>query len=320
MKKEIIYHNLIILGSGPAGYTSAIYASRANLKPVIICGDNQGGQLMNTTNVDNWPGDLNNLQGPDLMDRMEKHAKMFDVSIVNDTIKSVNFENNPFLLEGMKRTYSCKGLIIATGGNPRLLGLKSEELYFNKGVSTCAVCDGFFYKDKTVAVVGGGDAAVEEALYLSKIAKKVFLIHRRDTLRASKILSDKIVRKSLSKSSNINIIWNNIIKEIIGDKEKGVNSIRIENKNTKVQSSLSVNGLFIAIGHIPNSHIFKNKLDMFESGHLKINCNKERITETSMKGVFAAGDVTDSKYKQAITAAGYGCMAAIDAEKYMEEI
>ena len=318
MKKNRNLH-LIILGSGPAGYTAAIYAARANLNPIIICGEDPGGQLMNTNDVDNWPGDSNNLQGPELMERMEKHVKMFNVEIVHDSIKNVMLNHKPYLLEGEKGNYTCNALIIATGGYSKLLGLESEKKFFNKGVSTCAVCDGFFYKNKDVAVVGGGDTAVEEALYLSKIAKKVYLIHRRNELRASKILSDKIIKESQEKNSNLEILWDTVVEDIKGNKEKGVESILLKNKKNKSTFTIRLEGVFIAIGHSPNSKIFDKKLKLHESGHIKTNLNQDRLTETSKKGVFAAGDVTDAKYKQAITAAGFGCMAALDAEKYLSE-
>ena len=312
------HYKIIILGSGPAGYTAAIYAARANLKPVIISGLDQGGQLMNTTDVDNWPGDSTNLQGPDLMNRMENHVKNFNVKIINDNINTTNLKEKPFYLKGEACIYTCDSLIICTGGNAKLLGLSSELKFFNKGVSTCATCDGFFFKDKIVAVVGGGDTAVEEAIYLSNIAKKVYLIHRRDKLRANKQLISNIEKKINELNGKIEIIWNSNITDIIGNEY--LTNIKIKNKINEKTSSIQIDGLFIAIGHIPNTTIFRNQLETFDTGHIKINFNKDRVTETSIKGIFAAGDVTDYKYKQAITAAGYGCMAAIDAEKYLEEL
>lgn len=311
------HHRLIILGSGPAGYTAAIYAARANLNPTLISGLEVGGQLTTTTDVDNWPGDVEGLQGPALMDRMQEHAKRFNTNIIFDYITEANLNVRPFTLKGDSETYTCDALIIATGASAQYLGLESEEAYKGRGVSACATCDGFFYRNKTVCVIGGGNTAVEEALYLSNIAKHVTLIHRRDKLRSEKILQDKLFAKE--KSGNVSIIWNSTLEEVVGDKLK-VTGVKIRNKNTDELQELSLDGVFIAIGHTPNTGIFENQIAM-ENGYIKIQTgSKGMATATSIKGVFAAGDVADSVYRQAITSAGFGCMAALDAEKYLDEI
>ena len=310
------HHRLIILGSGPAGYTASIYAARANLQPVVITGMQQGGQLTTTTDVDNWPGDNDGVQGPDLMIRMQKHAERFDTQIIFDHIESVDFKNKPFILQGNNDTYSCDSLIIATGASAQYLGIPSETKFMGKGVSACATCDGFFYKDQSVAVIGGGNTAVEEALYLSNIASEVFLIHRRDSLRAEKMLQDKLFEKE--KNGNIKIIWSYTLDEILGDK-MGVNGLRLKSCLTNEMQTISVTGVFIAIGHKPNTAIFERQLAM-ENGYIKVHGGfNGNATETSVKGVFAAGDVSDHIYRQAVTSAGSGCMAALDAEKYLDE-
>jgi thioredoxin reductase (NADPH) len=311
------HHRLIILGSGPAGYTAAIYAARANLNPTLISGLEVGGQLTTTTDVDNWPGDVEGLQGPALMDRMQEHAKRFNTNIIFDYITEANLNVRPFQLKGDSETYTCDALIIATGASAQYLGLESEQAYKGRGVSACATCDGFFYRNKNVCVIGGGNTAVEEALYLSNIAKHVTLIHRRDKLRSEKILQDKLFAKE--KSGNISIIWNSTLEEVIGDKLK-VTGVKIRNKNTNELQELSLDGVFIAIGHTPNTAIFEDQIAM-ENGYIKIQTgSKGMATATSISGVFAAGDVADSVYRQAITSAGFGCMAALDAEKYLDEI
>lgn len=309
-------HKLIILGSGPAGYSAAVYAARANLKPTLITGMEQGGQLMTTTDVDNWPGDVEGLQGPDLMERMRKHAERFATQIIFDHILDVNFDERPFRLKGENGEYFCDALIIATGASARYLGLPSEKAFMGKGVSACATCDGFFYKGKNVMVVGGGNTAVEETLYLSNIAKEVTLVHRRDQLRSEKILVDKLLEKE--KNGNIRIIWNHTVDEVLGD-ASGVNAVRIQNVKNHDKQDISVDGLFIAIGHDPNTKIFKGKLDMDDSGYIKVKSGTDgNSTATSVKGVFAAGDVADKIYRQAITSAGSGCQAALDADKFLE--
>lgn len=311
------HHRLIILGSGPAGYSAAIYAARANLKPVIISGLEEGGQLMTTTDVDNWPGDVEGLQGPDLMERMKKHAQRFNTEIIFDQIKQADVQQGkPFKLTGEYGSYSCDALIIATGASARYLGLESEKAFMGKGVSACATCDGFFYRDKKVAVVGGGNTAVEEALYLSNIAAEVSVVHRRDQFRAEKILADRLIEKS--KSGNIKIIWNHVLQEVLGN-DKAVTGMRLKDVNHDKTQDIGVDGVFIAIGHDPNTSIFKGQLAMDDQGYLKIQSGLNgNATQTSVKGVFAAGDVADSVYRQAITSAGAGCMAALDAEKYLE--
>ena len=301
---------LIILGSGPAGYSASIYAARAGLNPTLITGFEVGGQLTTTTDVENWPGDHEDLQGPDLMIRMQNHAEKYGVKIINDQIEKVDLSSEIKVLEGMNK-YSCKSLIISTGASAKYLGLPSEEKYLGKGVSACATCDGFFYKDEEVAVVGGGNTAAEEALYLANLCKKVHLIHRRDSLRAEKILQDRIFEKA--NEGKINLIWNNELKEIKGD-DNVVTHLNLSNYD-----DLEVKGVFIAIGHNPNTEIFEEQLDM-KDGYIIINTGLNgNVTGTSIPGVFAAGDVADSVYRQAITSAGFGCMAALDAQKFIEE-
>ena len=306
---------LIILGSGPAGYTAAVYAARANLKPLLITGLEVGGQLTTTTEVENWPGDFEDLQGPDLMVRMQKHAEKYQVDIRNDYIKKVDLSNQPLLLHGEKESYETKSLIIATGASAKYLGLDSEKAFLGKGVSACATCDGFFYKDQEVAVVGGGNTALEEALYLSNICSKVHLIHRRDEFRGEKILQDRVHKKV--SEGKISLILNSTLKEVLGD--GAVSAINILN-NDGTESNLSVEGVFIAIGHTPNTDIFKDKLDM-KDGYIITKTGFDLgSTSTSVKGVFAAGDVADYNYRQAITSAGFGCMAALDAEHYLSSL
>ncbi len=303
---------LIILGSGPAGYTASIYAARANLEPTLISGLEVGGQLTTTTEVENWPGDFEDLQGPDLMVRMKKHAEKYNVKIIHDHVKQVDFTQSPLKLEGGKDSYSAKTLIIATGASAKYLGLESEKSFLGKGVSACATCDGFFYKDQEVAVIGGGNTAVEEALYLSNICSKVYLVHRRDEFRAEKILQDRMFRKV--KEGKISLILNSNLKEVLGDQV--VNSIKIAN-NSGEESIIKVEGVFIAIGHKPNTDIFKDQLDMKDGYIITKSGFDHGATSTSVPGVFAAGDVADYTYRQAITSAGFGCMAALDAEKYL---
>ena len=308
---------LLVLGSGPAGYTAALYASRANLNPILITGLEIGGQLTTTTDVENWPGDANDLQGPDLMERMKEHVTKFDNEIIMDQIKSVNLVDKPFELTGDDAIYKCDSLIIATGDSAKYLGLESEKLYLGKGVSACATCDGFFYRDQEIVVVGGGNTAVEEALYLANIASKVTLIHRRDTLRAEAILIERIKQKE--KEGKVEFVWNHTLDEVIGDgnKVEGVKVKDVESNNIK---TIDCSGAFIAIGHKPNTDIFKGSLDMDNTGYLNIQSGiKGNATQCSVEGVFAAGDVSDSIYRQAITSAGAGCMAALDAEKYLDK-
>jgi len=306
---------LIVLGSGPAGYTAAVYAARANLKPLLITGLEVGGQLTTTTEVENWPGDFEDLQGPDLMVRMQKHAEKYDVDIRTDYVKSVDLSNQPLILQGEKDTYKTKSLIIATGASAKYLGLESEKAFLGKGVSACATCDGFFYKDQEVAVVGGGNTALEEALYLSNICSKVYLIHRRDEFRGEKILQDRVYKKV--DEGKISLILNSTLKEVLGD--GAVSAINILN-NDGTESNLSVEGVFIAIGHTPNTNIFKDKLEM-KDGYIITKTGFDLgSTSTSIKGVFAAGDVADYNYRQAITSAGFGCMAALDAEHYLSSL
>ena len=307
------HNKLIILGSGPAGYAASIYAARAGLNPIIIAGMQEGGQLTTTTDVENWPGDSDGLQGPELMDRMKKHAKQFDVEIINDHINQVNLQEEPFKLKGTSE-YSCDSLIIATGASAMYLGLPSEKEYLGKGVSACATCDGFFYKDQEVAVIGGGNTAAEEALYLANICSKVYLVHRRDELRAEKILQDRIFNKE--KAGKIEILWDSQLSEVIGN-EMGVTGIRLDNKGTEIIKN--VMGVFIAIGHKPNTDIFKDQLEM-DNGYIIIKSGLDgSVTSSSVEGVFAAGDVSDQIYRQAVTSAGFGCMAALDAEKFLSE-
>ncbi len=310
------HSRLLILGSGPAGYSAAVYAARANLKPLLITGLEAGGQLTTTTEVDNWPGDPNGVQGPELMERMQKHAERFDTEIVFDQIHTADLTAHPFRLDGDSGQYTCDALIIATGASARYLGLPSEEAYKGKGVSACATCDGFFYRDQEVAVIGGGNTAVEEALYLANICSKVTLIHRRDSLRAEKILQDKLFAKQ--RTGNIEIIWNHIPEEVLGNDQAGVTGLRLTNTQNGDRCDITVNGVFIAIGHSPNTGIFKGQLDM-EKGYLQIHSGLQgNVTATTVPGVFAAGDVADSVYRQAVTSAGFGCMAALDAEKYLD--
>jgi thioredoxin-disulfide reductase len=313
---KIQKHRLIILGSGPAGYTAAIYAARANLKPVIITGMQQGGQLMTTTDVDNWPGDVEGLQGPALMERMLKHAQRFESQIVFDHINKVNLMERPFSLIGDEGEYHCDALIIATGASAKYLGLKSETEFMGKGVSACATCDGFFYRGQKVAVVGGGNTAVEEALYMANIAEHVTLVHRRDTFRAEKILIDKLMAKV--EAGKVSFALDSIIETVLGD-ETGVNGLEIKNVNTNGVQKLELQGVFIAIGHTPNTALFQDQLKM-ENGYILVKggCYGE-ATATNIEGVFAAGDVADSVYRQAVTSAGTGCMAALDAEKYLDK-
>ena len=313
---DIKHHRLIILGSGPAGYSAAVYAARANLNPVIITGMQQGGQLTTTTDVDNWPGDAEGVQGPELMMRMQAHAERFDTEIVFDHILKADLSQRPFVLQGTE-TYSCDALIIATGASAMYLGLESETEFQGKGVSACATCDGFFYRGQKVAVVGGGNTAVEEALYLSNIASEVTLIHRRDSLRCEKILADKLFEKE--KNGNVTILWNHTLDEVLGD-EMGVNGIRLNDLSNNTSKNLDIAGLFIAIGHRPNTELFVDQLEM-NSGYLTIQSGLQgNATQTSIPGVFAAGDVADQVYRQAVTSAGFGCMAALDAEKYLDEL
>ena len=309
------HHQVIILGSGPAGYTAAVYAARANLKPVVITGMQQGGQLTTTTEVENWPGGAPDLQGPDLMVQMQQHAERFDTEIIFDHIHETDLSSRPFKLTG-SNTYTCDALIIATGASAQYLGLPSEEAFMGKGVSACATCDGFFYRGKKVAVVGGGNTAVEEALYLSNIASEVTLIHRRDKLRSEKILQDKILAKA--ENGNINIIWNHTLEEVLGD-DAGVTGLKIKSTDDETAQEIDVAGVFIAIGHKPNTDIFEGQLEM-NDGYIivKSGLNGE-ATSTSVPGVFAAGDVADHVYRQAITSAGAGCMAALDAEKFLDD-
>jgi thioredoxin reductase (NADPH) len=316
MKKQ--HHRLIILGSGPAGYTAAIYAARANLAPVIITGSMQGGQLTTTTEVDNWPGSVDGIQGPELMANMEKHAQRFKTKIILDHIVKANLTSKPFELIGNDDTiYTADALIIATGASARYLGLPSEQAFFGRGVSGCAVCDGFFYKNKPVAVIGGGNAAVEEALYLSNIASHVTVIHRRDKFRSEKILIDKLLEKT--HSGNVTIMWNNVLHEVLGN-EQGVTGIQIQNVQDKSLQTINVDGVFIAIGHEPNTKIFANQLEMNNGYIITSRGGNGNVTATNIPGVFAAGDVCDPFYKQAVTSAALGCMAALDVEKYLEGI
>ena len=307
------HNKLIILGSGPAGYSASIYAARASLSPIIIAGSQEGGQLTTTTDVENWPGDSDGLQGPELMDRMKKHSQQFGVEIVNDHINEVDLSSRPFVLKGTN-SYTCDSLIISTGASAMYLGLPSEKEYLGRGVSACATCDGFFYKDQEVAVIGGGNTAVEEALYLSRICSKVYLVHRRDELRAEKILQERVFKEE--SNGKIEILWNTQLKEVLGDK-MGVNGVLLDSKGE--DKKLSVMGVFIAIGHKPNTDIFEGQLDM-DKGYIKIKSGTSgMVTSTSVDGVFAAGDVSDQVYRQAVTSAGFGCMAALDAEKFLSE-
>jgi len=310
------HHRLVILGSGPAGYTAAVYAARANLKPVLITGLEQGGQLMTTTEVDNWPGDVHGLMGPDLMERMRKHAERFDTQFVFDHIHQVDLKNRPFKLKGDQGEYSCDALIIATGASAMYLGLESEQSFRGKGVSACATCDGFFYKGQDVLVVGGGNTAVEEALYLANIANKVTIVHRRDKFRGEKILHDKLFKKAAE--GKVEIVFNATLDQVLGD-ASGVTGARIKG-NDGASRDLAVKGVFIAIGHSPNTAMFEGQLEM-HNGYLKVRSGSSGgATETSVAGVFAAGDVMDHIYRQAITSAGTGCQAALDAEKFLDKV
>ena len=314
---EVQHHRLIILGSGPAGYTAAVYAARANLSPTLITGMQMGGQLTTTTEVDNWPGDVEGLQGPDLMERMKAHAERFDTEIVFDHIDAVELQEKPFKLTGQGTQYTCDALIICTGASAQYLGLESETAFQGKGVSACATCDGFFYRNKKVAVIGGGNTAVEEALYLANIASEVTVVHRRDKFRSEKILADRIADRAAN--GNVNIEWNHTLDEVLGD-DMGVTGMRIKSTEDGSTRDLDVDGVFIAIGHKPNTDLFAGQLDM-ENGYLTVQSGTQgNATQTSITGVFAAGDVMDHIYRQAITSAGTGCMAARDAERYLDDL
>ena len=307
---------LLILGSGPAGYSAAVYAARANLKPVLITGLAQGGQLMTTTEVDNWPADVDGVQGPELMARFQRHAERFDTEIVFDHIHEVDLGKRPFSLKGDNGSYTCDALIVATGASARYLGLPSEERYMGKGVSACATCDGFFYKGQDVVVVGGGNTAVEEALYLSNIAKSVTVVHRRDRFRAEAILVDKLMAKA-KPGGNVRVVWNHVVDEVLGD-ASGVTGVRVRHRDSGATQVIEAPGLFVAIGHTPNTQIFEGQLAM-AGGYIKVKSGTEGdATATSVPGVFAAGDVADHVYRQAVTSAGTGCMAALDAEAFLE--
>ncbi|MCK5771910.1 thioredoxin-disulfide reductase [Algiphilus sp.] len=311
------HHPLIILGSGPAGYTAAVYAARANLSPALITGLEVGGQLTTTTEVDNWPGDVEGLLGPDLMERMRKHAERFGTELIYDNINAVDVGNRPFTLTGDVGSYTCDALIIATGASAMYLGLDSEEAFKGKGVSACATCDGFFYKEQDVAVIGGGNTAVEEALYLSNIARKVYVVHRRDQFRGEKILHDKLFAREAE--GKVEIVWNHTLDEVLGN-EQGVNGARLRATQEDGTRELDVSGVFIAIGHKPNTDLFQGQLDM-AGGYIKVQSGTEgNATATSVPGVFAAGDIMDHVYRQAVTSAGTGCMAALDAEKYLDQL
>lgn len=312
---EVKHSRLIILGSGPAGYSAAVYAARANLKPLLITGMQAGGQLTTTTEVDNWPGDVEGLTGPALMQRMQQHAERFATEIVFDHIHSAELSQKPFILKGDSDTYSCDALIIATGASAQYLGLPSEEAFSGRGVSACATCDGFFYRNQVVCVIGGGNTAVEEALYLANIAKEVHLIHRRDKLRSEKILQDKILERA--QNGNIRLHWNTTLDEVLGD-DSGVTGVRLKSTVDDSTSQLDLTGVFIAIGHKPNTELFVGQLEMRDGYLLTQGGNQGNATATNIPGVFAAGDVADSVYRQAITSAGAGCMAALDVEKYLD--
>lgn len=307
---------LLILGSGPAGYTAAVYASRANLSPVLITGIEQGGQLMTTTDVDNWPGDPHGLTGPDLMARMLTHAERFGADIIFDQIHTADLNSRPFTVTGDSGTYTCDALIIATGASAQYLGLPSEEAYKGKGVSACATCDGFFYKDKPVAVIGGGNTAVEEAIYLSNLCSSVTLVHRRDSLRAEAILQDQLLSRT-GAGGNVSIEWNHTLEEVLGD-DSGVTGVRLQSTQGDARKTLDVHGVFIAIGHIPNTELFKDQLEI-NGGYIRVSSGLNgNATATSVPGVFAAGDVMDHVYRQAVTSAGSGCMAALDAKRFLD--
>ena len=314
---EVKHCRLLILGSGPAGYTAAVYAARANLKPVLVTGMQQGGQLTTTTDVDNWPGDFSGVQGPELMDRMLKHAERFETEVIFDHINQADLSERPFKLTGDSGSYTCDALIIATGASAKYLGLPSEEAFNGRGVSACATCDGFFYRNKPVAVIGGGNTAVEEALYLANIASEVIVVHRRDQFRSEKILADKLIEKS--QNSNVTIEWDYQLEEILGD-DMGVTGMRIKSTKDNSTKDVDVHGVFIAIGHTPNTGLFENQLEM-KNGYIQVHSGiSGNATAASVEGVFAAGDVMDSIYKQAITSAGSGCMAALDAEKFLDDL
>ena len=307
---------LLILGSGPAGWTAAVYAARANLKPVVVTGLQQGGQLMTTTEVDNWPGDAHGLMGPDLMARMQAHAERFETEVIFDHVHTADLSQRPFKLIGDSGEYTADALIIATGATAKYLGLPSEEAFKGRGVSACATCDGFFYRDQDVAVIGGGNTAVEEALYLSNIARKVYLVHRRDTLRAEKIMQDKLFAKI--QAGKIEPVWHHTVDEVLGN-DAGVTGIRVKSVQDGSTRDIDVHGFFVAIGHTPNTGLFEGQLEM-SNGYLKIRSGIEgNATATTIPGVFAAGDVTDQHYRQAITSAGFGCMAALDAERFLDK-
>ena len=313
---NIQHHKLLILGSGPAGFSAAIYAARANLDPVVITGIETGGQLTTTTDVDNWPGDVEGLQGPDLMVRMQQHAERFDTNVIYDHISEADLSSRPFKLKGDQALYTCDALIITTGASAQYLGLESEETFKGKGVSACATCDGFFYKKQKVAVIGGGNTAFEEALYLSNIASEVYMVHRRDKFRGEKILQKKVLEKD-----NIKILWNHTLTEVLGDDMgvTGMSVAEVSESGTGTAQQIDLQGVFIAIGHTPNTEIFADQLDM-KNGYITIKSGLQgMVTATSVPGVFAAGDVADQVYRQAVTSAGFGCMAALDAEKYLDE-
>ncbi|WP_430390262.1 thioredoxin-disulfide reductase [Dyella sp. 20L07] len=310
------HSRLLILGSGPAGYTAAVYAARANLKPMMITGLQQGGQLMTTTEVDNWPGDDKGVQGPELMQRMAQHAERFETQMVFDHIHSVDLKQRPFRLKGDSGEYTCDALIITTGATAKYLGIASEEHFKGKGVSACATCDGFFFREQEVVVIGGGNTAVEEALYLSNICSKVYLVHRRDKLRAEKIMQDKLFEKAAA--GKIELVWNHTVDEVLGD-NSGVTGVRVKDINTGETRNIDATGFFVAIGHTPNTGIFDGQLDMHD-GYIKIRSGLNGMaTMTSVPGVFAAGDVADHVYRQAVTSAGFGCMAALDAERWLDQ-
>ena len=310
------HSRVLILGSGPAGYSAAVYAARANLKPVLVTGLQQGGQLMTTTEVDNWPGDAHGLMGPDLMMRMQAHAERFDTEMIFDHINEADLSQRPFRLKGDSGEYTCDALIISTGATAKYLGLSSEQKFMGKGVSACATCDGFFFKEQDVAVIGGGNTAVEEALYLSNICRKVYLVHRRDKLRAEKIMQDKLFAKA--EAGKVELIWDHTVDEVLGD-DSGVSGMRIRSTKDESTREIALTGFFVAIGHTPNTSLFEGQLDM-RNGYLTIRTGLEGMaTMTSVPGVFAAGDVADQVYRQAITSAGFGCMAALDAEKFLDK-
>ena len=311
------HSRLLILGSGPAGYTAAVYAARANLRPLLITGLAQGGQLMTTTDVDNWPADAQGVQGPELMERFQKHAERFETEVVFDQVHTARLGERPLVLEGDSATYTCDALVIATGASARYLGIKSEQKFMGRGVSACATCDGFFYKGQDVAVIGGGNTAVEEALYLSNIARSVTLVHRRDKLRAEKIMIDKLLKRAAD--GNVRVEWNHVLDEVLGD-NTGVTGVRLKHVSSAATKDLAVKGLFVAIGHTPNTSIFEGQLEM-ENGYIVTRGGRNGdATATSVAGVFAAGDVQDHIYRQAVTSASSGCMAALDAEKYLDSL